>query len=266
VTRQYKNIDILIEFNESFAICIEDKCGGTDHESKLRRYIQYLLADGFNNGDIIPVYIQTRDQADYSEIENAGYSIITREHLLNLFNSYITRGGTNDIVIDFFHHLQAIDDEYNQYRTTPIIEWSGSAWCGFYAEIRRRICDGSWGYVPNKSGGFHGFWWYRCSDDQSERYLQLEESKLCFKISVENREDRSRLRSFWKDAVLRQAEAAGLQVIRPTSFGRGKSMTVAVLAYDYRIINQEGFIDLEKTVAVMHEAKQVLLKASESGA
>ena len=53
---------------------------------------------------------------------------------------------------------------------------------------------GEWAYVSNPRGGFIGFWWHWKTDANCKQYIQLEHEKLCFKIEVENKNERTELR------------------------------------------------------------------------
>ena len=93
-------------------------------------------------------------------------------------------------------------------------------------------------------------------------YLQSEQEKLCFKIWVENSDQRSERRQHWHERIVDAGESAGMPIAKPARFGSGETMTVAVLAeVDWRQPDGEGRLDLEKTVEVLKKAERVLQTA-----
>jgi len=80
VILQVNNIDIQCRINDNTVLLIEDKVNTKQHSEQLRRYRETLEQENFLQ--IIPFYIQTGDQSDYSSVINDGYNIITRHDLL----------------------------------------------------------------------------------------------------------------------------------------------------------------------------------------
>lgn len=109
-------------------------------------------------------------------------------------------------------------------------------------------------------GVFLGFWWHWFKDDESEQYLQLEQNKLCFKISVDSPEKRENLKWKWHEKILRSANNSIIKVIKPV-LRSGQWMTVAVMEDDYRQTDTEGKLDLDKTVGVLREVEKILEKS-----
>ena len=92
-------------------------------------------------------------------------------------------------------------------------EWGcdGSRWTGFFLALQESLGDGKWGYVPNPSGGFMGFWWHWRGD----KYLQLEEDQLCFKIMVQEKADQAARWKEWHRVLMLAAQGCGLKLKRP---------------------------------------------------
>jgi len=68
--------------------------------------------------------------------------------------------------------------------------------------------------VNNRRGGFIGCWWDISSlplSPGAEAYLQLEEKLLCFKVSVDQKEDRSRVRQAFLGGGLGRSEGPWVQ-------------------------------------------------------
>ena len=63
VIKQDGHIDVQCQINSQDVILIEDKVGTKQHSDQLRRYQEQLQHSGLT---ILPVYIQTGDQCDYS--------------------------------------------------------------------------------------------------------------------------------------------------------------------------------------------------------
>jgi len=124
--------------------------------------------------------------------------------------------------------------------------------------LQRRL-ESDWGYINNPSGGFHGFWWARQVGPHSEQYLQLEEDRLCFKISVPEASRRSELKWTWHERLMEAGKEAGLNLVKPSRLRSGATMTVACLN-EYRATDG-GVLDLEATLETLHKAEQVLASA-----
>lgn len=67
---------------------------------------------------------------------------------------------------------------------------------------------------------------------------------------------RRELRSYWSKKFIEQSKNTIIPLEKPR-FGNGESMTVAVLD-NYRVKDQEGRIDLSKTVEVLRTAESLL--------
>ena len=174
-----------------------------------------------------------------------------------------------EALVDYRNHLQSISDAVESYKLLPIEKWGWHSWIGFFLELQKELGQlekDCWDYVPNPSGGFLGFWWAFQGNDNCSQYLQLEEDKLCFKISVgENSPDERRfLRSKWYEIVRAKGQEYGLDLVRPRRFGNGRWMTVCVFNGDYRESDND-FIDMEKTVARLRKA-ECLLKSVDQNA
>ena len=262
------NIDILCIINEVYPILIEDKTWTKNHSNQLVRYLEEVKRRPYNETNIIPIYFKTEDQSDYSEVEQKGYKPFLRDDFLDVLNSY---NGTNSILVDYRNHLQSISDDVESYKSLPITQWKprSRSWIGFFLELQRqsgKLGEGRWGYVHNPTGGFFGFWWASQGNDNCEQYLQLEEDKLCFKISVGEKSPdvRRSLRSKWYELVRAKGQEYGLDLVRPRRFGNGKCLTVCVFNGDYRESDND-LIDMEKTVARLRKA-ECLLKSVDQNA
>jgi hypothetical protein len=145
-----------------------------------------------------------------------------------------------DLAVAYGGLLRKIQRRTNCFAGKPLPEWNSLDWHGFYAELNERldVKDGGQGTVnPPNGNSFVGFWW-KWSDiplaEGAEAYLQLEQDRLCFKVTVTNAGERAHVRNRFCDAVLSEAEKTGLRVQRPARFGNGLFMTSAIATDDYR--------------------------------
>jgi len=169
IEKQYKKIDILVRINDEYALLIEDKVNTKDHSNQLEQYIQ-ILSSEYKKENIIPIYFKTGDQSSFETIGKAGYKIFLRKDFLNVLESGISLGITNNIYIDFYNYLKDIEESVQSYRKLPVSEWHWNSWKGFYTEISKKLGEGNWDYVPQKNGGFLGFWWYWNKDKYNGEY------------------------------------------------------------------------------------------------
>lgn len=258
VIKQNKNIDVLIIVNSEYAIIIEDKVNTKNHSNQLKRYIDEVKNVNFKPQNIIPIYFKTGDQSDYADIEKKGYSRFSRKDFLDVLEYGNKLGLKNAIFIDYHNYLERIENEVVSYTTLPINEWHWRSWIGFFIELQKQLGEGNWDYVANPKGGFMGFWWHWKDDQDSYKYLQLEENKLCFKIEVKEKLKQSVLRNNWSIAILSSENKFGLKIKRPTRLGKGQWMTAAILDSDYRQINKEGQFDFKKTITLLHNAVKLM--------
>jgi hypothetical protein len=256
VRQQYKKIDVLVVVNGEIAILIEDKTGTADHSDQLVRYIQALLGE-FPRDRICPVFLKTGDQCDLTRPQQAGYACFLRSDLLDVLQIGHTYGVRNDIFDDFISYLSGLEAAVQSYCSVPITAWDSDPrrWVGFFTALRERLCDGHWDYVSNPSGGFMGFWWHW----KGKKYLQLEQSKLCFKIEVADQDKATRMQQWveWHEALMTSNQRFGLPLKKPPR-REGQWMTVVVMANDYRQIDGRGIIDMDRTVEMLRKAEQLL--------
>ena len=111
IHKQDNKIDVLCIINNRYAILIENKTGTNEQLSdQLPRYLEKVRQEGFREENILPLYLQTGDQASYSNVREAGYQPFLREDFLEILRSY---SGNNPILVDYRNYLQSISDERN---------------------------------------------------------------------------------------------------------------------------------------------------------
>lgn len=255
------NIDVLCIINDTYCVLIEDKVGSLQHSDQLIRYKQFMLnghAQTFTEDKIIPIYLQTHDQSNYKAVLKDGFYPVTRRDLLDLFNSERNAAlQESDIYSDYHNHLQSIEEAVQSFKSKPVNEWKKRAWIGFFQHLQSYLGEGNWGYVANPSGGFMGFWGLgHRVENNIDIYLQIEQEKICFKMSVPDKERRSKIRNEFYKLFKIEASDFDLKVTKPKRFGSGRHMTFAVLDTD--IFDGKSSIDLQQVDRLMNEVQKFI--------
>ncbi|MCX7919964.1 MAG: hypothetical protein N3A72_10255 [bacterium] len=201
--------------------------------------------------------------------ENVKESIETigLQELREAVNSLTTNSIDNDLrdlAAAYGTLLNKIEDYTNAFTDKKLAEWNRYDWIGYFSTLNDKFdLGGDWDYVPNRSGGFMGFWW-KIPKEIAEKnfygYLQLEHDKLCWKIFVSEKNMQSKLRNNFSTAVIETAIKLNLGAKKPSRFGLGKTMTVAVFDKDYRSENTDK-IDWNWTKEIFKKAELVLEEA-----
>ena len=262
VRKQHHDIDILCIINDTYAIIVEDKTATINHSEQLTRYYNDVKEAGHKDEYILPIYYKTGDQDGYSKIEESGYKVFLRDDILQVLNTYL---GTNNILLDYRDHLQFISNNVASYQSMPIDKWKWHSWIGFYLMLQEELGDGNWGYVPNPSGGFLGYWWHFRNSENSTIYLQIEQDKLCFKIapSANDTSTRRDVRTIWYERIIEKSREHGLPIKKPKRFGNGSHMTVCIFDGEYRKTKDDGTIDIPSTIDLLRKAEKLLELAHE---
>ena len=293
ILKQHKRIDVLARINSRQVLLIEDKTNTRDHSGQLERYYEKVVGGKTGLGkvdkeNLFPIFLKTGNLtlAEEKRIEERvktgkGYKVFNRKQFLEkVLNDYER---SNPILLDFRAYLQAWEDDANSFKDWKegeSTEWSWKAWEGFfrYLEADEKLvnCEG-WHYVPNQQGGFRGLWWSDNEIEEGAIYLQLEivpgepeEQKLCFKVRVDNKENRNVARNKWhKWCMAAVAEVAGIEATKPKRFGAGRHMTVVQWGKEgkergtWLAFDSDSRLDKEATVANLKKAEAVLAKAIE---
>lgn len=248
VRRQVNHIDVLCIVNAQFAVLVEDKTATQEHGAQLPNYIKALTGRGFERERILPIYLKTHEQSDFTGVTKHAYQVFTRRQVLDVLE---TCQSSNNILLDFRQRMLRLESDFGSHRTLPLSSWDYRSWIGFYQELKRVLTvESTWEYVPNPGGGFWGFWW--CwpydADERCHVYLQLEQAKFCFRVSEVQNPDRAATRNKWHRLIVNNASQHGFRAVKPKQFGYGKSMTVAVLDGEYRKLGSDGLLDFDQTV------------------
>ncbi len=254
VRRQWNKIDVLAVVNEAIVLPIEDKTHTGEHSGQLGRYpadVRKLFPPP--QYKVAPIFFKTGDQGSYAEVEKAGYTCFLRQHFLPVLrHGQKTLGVRNDIFNDFLDHLQSMEDAVSAFRSLPPNAWTWQCWVGFFTELQRHLAGDGWKWVkPPRAKPFLGLGWHW----RDNKFLHLEENKLCFKLGVVGKDKAARVAASreWRGAVLVEARRVGLPLL-PARL-RGTWRTVASLE-DYRQTNEQGLVDVEKTVTFLRKAEE----------
>ncbi|PWW31392.1 PD-(D/E)XK nuclease superfamily protein [Cytobacillus oceanisediminis] len=243
IQRQFKALDILVIVNDTYAILIEDKTFTKDHSNQLARYRAAVKA-AYPDLVQLPIYYKIADQSHYRSLESPGYIPFKRKMMLEVLQRGKQKGVQNPIFLDYLHYLEKIEEGISSFRVKPVKEWNHYAWQGFYQELQKEI-NGNWGYVPNPSGGFWAFWWVSASN--KAYFLQLQQQRLCVKISPEEGENKREIRMQGMKDILAESEKRNLLLKKPARLGSGRVMTIAQRD-DYLQTTSEGLIDIKRTI------------------
>lgn len=262
VTRQVASIDVHVVVNDQVALIIEHKVGTSEHSEQLERYLAVARTWGHAQ-EPIAIYLQTGEQFSYHGVASAGYTLIDRGDLLTLFESPVSEAAIaqSDVLGDYARYLRMVEEEALAYATLPLREWGGNRrfWYGFFKRLDDAFGQAHWwGYVPNARGGFHCYTWVT---NGAEQFVQLEETRLCFKIRVDDPEHYARLRWEWHQAFVQAGQRHGLPLVKPKRFGYGETMTVAILDGDYRASSRDGSIDFDATLERLRLVERVFMDA-----
>lgn len=267
--RQWENIDIWAEINDKYLIIIEDKTYTSHHSNQLTRYKttaeEWCIKNNYEKP--ICIYLKTgnESQSSLNGIVNEGFAIFNRVDFINLLEQFKTT--QNNIFLDFLERLTRIEKSNNEFEFKNIGDWNGADWQGFFQFLEKEISIVNWNYVNNPNGGFWNAvlnWEYW---DIYPAYIQIEQGKLCFKISTDPDElempeniTRGDIRNKLHNLIISKAKELGFPHIRrPDRFGNGKYMTVAIVDRENWLGADSSKVD-KKTVANLLTAYKDFLK------
>jgi len=254
IEKQYKNIDVLCIINEEYALIIEDKTNTKNHSNQLEKYLEEI-EKSYSKDKILPIYFKTGDQSNYDDVMNNGYEIYLRRDFLIVLNSVEFQ---NDILEDYSDFLRNIESEIKSYQTLPIDQWYWHSWKGFYIALKKRLNEGNWDYVSNRSGGFLGFWWNWDSDSDYHIYLQIDHTmrKITFKLysKTDDKVDKDIVNN-WKRHIIYNEK--NIIIKKPKVVRTGKSVTIGILETEFRVTDDKNIIDMDKTVDFIKKIEEI---------
>jgi hypothetical protein len=256
----YRNISILLIINDSIDMPIQHKIYNIENPDQLSRCIELLKDDGYDGQNMLAIYIQTGARGNNKKLRVIGFLPFSLKDLLDVLSS--GNDINNDILKDYIEHLGWIDRQMQGFMYDRLNEWHFLfAWQGFYSYLQDKLNDGAWDYVmfPHRNS-FPGFWWHETKDEDCDRYLQLEKDMLCFKIKAYDKDKRKDLKKKWTEKFIKASEDSFIKVVKP-KVQSDNAITVAAVDGDYRRADNEGKIDLTKTLDVLLEAQNIFDKA-----
>lgn len=267
--RQWDGIDVWAKVNNTYLIIIEDKTNTAQHSNQLSRYkkIAEEWCEKHSYKEPICIYLKTGNESlkSLSFVQKENYSTYNRKNFLELIK--IHSEITNDIFNDFKVHLTNLEQSNNDFINKPLKDWKGPDWQGFFQFVESEIYIENWNFVNNPNKGF----WCAVLNWESWNsypvYLQIEEKKLCFKISTHPGDvkmppnvNRSQIRNELSNSILKEARSKGLtQIRKPDRFGNGKYMTIAVIDGENWLGNEDEKINKNSTIENLKFYKQFLL-------
>lgn len=257
IYRQWNNIDICAEINDDTFLVLEDKTNTTVHGNQIDNY-KKTVEDVYKGkkSKLYFAYVKTGNEPldTINNIKGKGYRTISRNDIIQCLNKY---NGDNYLLLSYIQHLLRIEDETMSFMELPVLDWDWYAWQGFYQALEKELGIDSWAYVANPSGGFLGAWWHSKSFENGEMYLQFEYQKLCFKISCDDKNNRSAIRDEQYNKLIALARQQGMDEIqRPARFGAGTWMTIAVVNPDY--LFGDGKIDMKEIVSKLKKYQSLV--------
>ena len=187
----------------------------------------------------------------FNAIKEKGYAIFDRNDFITLFDKH--KKIKNNIFIDFYERITNIEKLSTEFFKKNLNNWNGYDWQGFFLSLEKQKSVCKWGFANNRSGGF----WYAFLEwnywKNHYLYIQLEQDKLCFKLSTEEVDLSSSERSIVRDElynlIIEKATTLGFKEIRkPDRFGNGTYMTVAIVDKENWLANDKGFVNTQKVV------------------
>lgn len=110
VQRQYKKIDVLILFNDTYALIIEDKTNTSEHGEQIARY-KKLLSEDYPDRTILTAYIKTGIIYDEdARIVYKADAVVTLDDLLRVLHPFQCTS-SSDIFNDYVDYISSIAEE-----------------------------------------------------------------------------------------------------------------------------------------------------------
>ncbi len=266
VHRQVDHSDMLAEVGDKYVLLIEDKTTTKHHGDQLNRYLQKIRAR-YPSRLVLPVFLKTGNQCEFGGVESFGYRVCSRSDILSCISSRNQERISSDVLRNWAAYLSRKEESVRAFTSKPVSDWDWDQWVGLYEALKSHISDFGWDYVPNKSGGFMGAWWGWQKVRAVTLYLQIEGRDLCFKINVGDATNRAALRDLWHRRLIRCGRSARkCKPLRPTRFGNGKTMTIAIVTQDkWLSIDGHGALNFRKTLKTLNAATRLLKAATGSG-
>lgn len=202
VTLQFKNIDILVEINDSILLLIEDKTTSEEHNSQLIRYVDLLKNEKkFENHKKDYVYFKTGNESRkrLRKVESQNFKTFLRADFLDVLNGFIIK---NDIYNDFKDHLLYIEEETTILGNKAIEDCNEMNIQGFFQALERKYEDIiDWGFAAKGNIWYIILKWVNI-DNKTAIYLELDadlkNKKLTLLYKVNNSDNKTTVEDLTK--------------------------------------------------------------------
>ncbi|MDI6765788.1 MAG: PD-(D/E)XK nuclease family protein [Bacteroidota bacterium] len=260
--KQWNNIDIWVKINDEYFIAIEDKTNTGEHSEQLERYKQIATERTKDkNFKLVFIYLKTGNEssATLKKVTEKGYSIIDRKAVLNVLNR---RPVKNEIFNDFKEYLTTIENQTDSYTKFDNIISNRQAAEGFFIKLQELLDkETDWGYVPNQTGGFLGFWyhWKRTSDYSI--YIQIENTVVPYgiKVVVKIGDWKPSTNTLYKilSDLQPYAHKYSLTISKPDKYRTGETSTLAIIQNAFSV-DDSGNLDLDKFIRTLKNLEQTI--------
>ncbi len=250
-------IDVLLTVQskgKNYKIIIEDKTFTGDYKGQLINYKDGIL-ELYPEYEVRGVFYKTGFQSNLSAAEEANYTIITREKILEFFAPYIKKTN-NQIITDYYCYWKDFQEEALSFKNTPILNWTWKQVYGFYDYLKNSDFTKNnslwmdYNYVANPTGGFYGLWFGPSTSDVSingiwfEFYLQLEtvlkeektDIKICLKLCHKDDYKSERVRNARNKIIYAENweyRAKRFRFKKPKRVVAAKHMTIGIFDQEY---------------------------------
>ena len=286
ICKQHDKVDVVVKIkanNNKFDILIEDKVSGGENNDQMTRY-QAKWKAKVEAGEIdkfICIYYKSRKEAYTNWINDKNYAYVGPDEMLGFMKKH-SKGIKDSIFCDYYNMLYLQDEEMKKFNTKPVKDWNWLQWDRFFIELQKKLDPNGkkgagWGYVPNRSGGFRGFYW----EWGENLYFQLQDNKVFYKMTTKGLGERNIDRYFLKDhylSILVGKETEYFKVIKQSRLRLSKKEnTTASIATiqikepsivdidlkdwdrgNYFVLKRNGCIDLNKTSEFLSEVEKIL--------
>ncbi len=281
IRQQYKRIDILCLINttlkevrkshqppaNSLAIIIEDKVGAGLTGDQLNRYFQCISNLGFNENQILRIYLRTKDLLNLSEIEKANYKAFTREDFLTVLQTYT---GPNHILNDFKSYWGKIEKDTVTFQDTEYSAWDNNSWMGFYRTLKtsenaglNQGNNGKRSYGKNAAPTYGPL--FKLEKQGYVFYMRICKDKLnlIVKVTHSNNTDQEliALRNKWLKKLTEKNFIENHKIERPARvlkrLVKNKELTIGCMSY-VQIATSDNKINIEQTLANLNRIGQFM--------
>ena len=191
ILRQYRNIDVLISFenenNETIYIIIEDKKLTSEHSNQINKYKNKLINKGIKEENIITTYYKMFYEPNQIDVD----VLIDRKFMLEIMENYHIK---NDIYIDYYNYLSLIEYKCKNIKKFSLKEISMEQYLQY--ELPNVYCSHSEKNEINKCGvgrvrGSVFYTWYIRGLDKNYfldyLYLETNINKSKYELRIRGR-------------------------------------------------------------------------------